>query len=185
MKSEHLSQPLLVELDDSSRNKQLDAAEQWFDNVLMTQAAFRQLTRDTLEEVREPHVRNYLQTILEHAETHQQQAEQLYTAIGRKPSTSRKLGGAAMAKFKEGLAALVGTAGGATNSWYMLHRLYLASLNSMSAFGAAQQLGLALGIPEIVETATAVTQDKFAHHRQLQEIVLDMVPAAILYKMEI
>lgn len=185
MPTPQTGQPLLIELDAATWTEQLDRAEQWFGNVLMTQATFRSLAEDTLDKVHEPHLRAYLTTILDQARTHEQQAEALFRLIGRDPARMRKAGGALMAKAREAMADVMGVAGGAAGAWRDLHQLLLASLNATSAFGAAQQLGLALGLPDVVELAFGVVSDKFAHHRQLQELVLDMAPMAILYEQEI
>ena len=181
----NIPEPILIELDQETREDQLDSAESWLNNVLLTQATFRQLAEDTLDKVHEPHVREYLTSILETAQEHEQKAKELYRVIGREPSTAREVGGTLVAKAREAMGDLMGIAGGAAGGWRDLHQLFLASLNAMSAFATAEQLGLALGIPEIVEITSSVTSEKFAHHRLLQEVILDMAPVAILYDMEI
>lgn len=179
------TEPILLELDETSWEEYIDRTEQWFGNVLMTQTAFRALAEETLEKVEEPHLREYLRDIIETARRHEQKAEELYRLIGREPHAARKLGGNLWAKAREAMADLIGMAGGAKGGWRDLHQLYLASLNSMSAFAAAEQLGLALGMPEIVEVTMAVAREKFSHHRQLQELVADFAPISILYRMDI
>ena len=177
--------PLLVELDEQTWKEQLDRTERWFKNVRMVQATFRQLAEDTLEKVHEPHVREFLAQIVEKAKEHEQAADRLFEVIGRKPPFARELMGETMAKARQGLADFMGVAGGASAPWRDMHQLFLVSLNAVSAFGAAEQLGLALGIPEIVEIVLQVNPEKFAQHRQLEELVLDFVPIAILYDMQI
>ncbi len=44
---------------------------------------------------------------------------------------------------------------------------------------------LALGIPEVVETCLTVNSEKFAHHRQLEELALDFADIAVLYEIQI
>jgi hypothetical protein len=87
----------------------------------------------------------------------------------------------AMGKARKGLADFMGLAGGASAPWRDLHQLFLVSLNAISAFGTAEQLGLALGIPEIVEVTLEVNREKFAHHRQLEELALDFAAITVLY----
>ena len=185
MNSLSASQPVLIELDEKIWTEQIDRTERWLSNVLMTQVAFRELAEETLEKVREPHIREYLGDIIVTAKRHEEQAEALFRIIGREPRAVRKLGGTLWAKARELLADLMGTAGGASGGWRDLHQLFLASLNSLSAFAAAEQLGLALGLPEVVEVTFAVGREKFAHHRQLQELIADMAPIAILYNRDI
>jgi hypothetical protein len=130
---------LLVELDEETRKDQLDRTEQWFNNVRMVQATFRQMAEDTLEKVHEPHVREFLAHIVETAKEHEDAADRLFELIGRKPSRTRELVGEAMGKARKGLADFMGLAGGASAPWRDLHQLFLVSLNAISAFGAAEQ----------------------------------------------
>ena len=179
------AEPMMLELDENTWDAMLERAEQWFGNVLMSQSTYRHLAEDTLKKVKEPHIREYLMDIIAKAKEHEDKAEELYHLIGRKPSRTREAVGALAAKTRQLMADLTGMAGGAAGSWRDLHQLFLASLNAQSAFAAAEQLGLALGMPELVEVALTVSKEKFAHHRQLQELVLDMAPVAILYNMDI
>ena len=173
--------PLLIELDDQTWEDQIDRTEQWFKNVRMVQATFRQMAEDTLEKMHEPHVRDFLTGIVNTAREHEDAADRLFELIGRKPSWTRELMGEGMAKARQGLADFMGMSGGASAPWRDLHQLFLVSLNAISAFGAAEQLGLALGLPEIVDITLNVNREKFAQHRQLEELALDFVPIAILY----
>ena len=179
------SVPMMLELDETTWQEMLDRTETWFGNVLMTQSTYRHLAEDTLKKVKEPHIREYLMDIVAKAKEHEDRAEELYRIIGRKPSRTREAVGALAAKTRQAMADLTGMAGGAAGSWRDLHQLFLASLNAQSAFAAAEQLGLALGMPEIVDITLRVSKEKFAHHRQLQELVLDMAPVAILYNMDV
>lgn len=181
MNAPTLTGPILVELDEQTWKEQLDRTEQWFRNVRMVQATFRQLAEDTLEKVHEPHVREFLAHVVEKAREHEDAADRLFEAIGRRPPLMRELMGEAMAKARKGLGDFMGLAGGASAPWRDLHQLFLVSLNAVGAFGAAEQLGLALGISEVVDIVLQVNPEKFAHHRQLEELVLDFVPIAILY----
>ena len=45
-------QPLLIELDAQSWSTQLDNVESWLDNVMLTQASYRQLLEDTVNTIR-------------------------------------------------------------------------------------------------------------------------------------
>jgi hypothetical protein len=49
------------------------------------------------------------------------------------------------------MAGIIALAGGAKSPWQDVQQLYISNLNSMSAFAVAEQLGLALGIPEILD----------------------------------
>ncbi|WP_335501718.1 hypothetical protein [Neobacillus vireti] len=53
---------------------------------------------------------------------------------------------------------------------------------AMGAFAVAEQLGLSLGIKEIVALAFPVVHEKTMHQLLLQEYMLEMAPISILYK---
>ena len=176
------TQPIFIELDPGCREELFDKAEAWFKNVQLTQASFRQLLEDTVEKIEEPHIKDYLSTMLSHAMEHEQKAEALFEAIGRKPSMIRVKLGDLAGKGRELLSDMIALAGGAKGPWQDVHQLYISNLNSMSAFAVAEQLGLALGIPEIVDITFPVISQKSTDHLLLQEIALEMCSMSILYK---
>lgn len=175
-------QPILIELDAECRNEHYDRTAHWFQNVLFTQASFRQLLEDTVDKVEEPHIRDYLHTMLEQARVHEQMAEKLFDVIGREPSSIRSLMGEFLGKGRQAWADLLAFAGGAKGPWQDLQQLYISNLNSMSAFAVAEQLGLALGIPEILDITFGVIQEKSTSQLLLQECALEMCSKSILYK---
>lgn len=182
MDNANQEQTILIELDQASRTKQLDRAKLWFDNVLLTQASYRQLLEDTAAKIEEPHIRQYLTEMINQEEKHEEQARELFSLIDREPSDVRQLLGTAMGKVRQALGDFIAIAGGAKGPWQDLHQLYLANYNSMGAFAVAEQLGLALGIPRIVEITFAVVAEKSTNQLLLQESVLEMCSMSILYK---
>src|SRR2546421_127547 len=128
------SEPILLELDEQTWKEWLDRTENWFGNVLMIQATFRQLAEDTLDKVHEPHIRAYLTDLLETAKQHEQKAEELYRVIGRDPSHARKLGGTLLSKASQVVADVQGIAGGAVGGWRDLRQLLLTNLDALGAF---------------------------------------------------
>lgn len=176
------TQPVFIELDAACREEHFDRTEAWFKNVQLTQASFRQLLEDTVDKIEEPHIRDYLTTMLEHAREHEQKAEDLFIIIGRKPSSVRVTLGEIAGKGRQLLADVIALTGGAKGPWQDVHQLYISNLNSMSAFAVAEQLGLALGIPEIVDITFPVVSQKSTDHLLLQEIALEMCSMSILYK---
>lgn len=177
-----MSEPILVELDSESWNTWLDRAATWFGNVLMTQTTFRQLAEDTQDKVNEPHFKAFLKEIAETAKRHEEQAEALYRAIGRDPAAGRKLMGTILSKAQETFGNLENMAGGAAGGFRDVRQLMLTNLDSMGAFAIAEQLGYALGLPEVANIAFAVENEKSKHQLLLQEIVLEMAAQAILYR---
>lgn len=58
----------------------------------------------------------------------------------------------------------------------------LIQLNSMGTFAVVEQLGLALGIPRLVELTFTVVAEKSTDQLLLQEFVLEICSYSILYK---
>lgn len=181
-KAETTLNPVLVELDPKTWEDFLDSTEEWLGNLLMLQSTFRKLTEDTVKKIKEPHIKDYLTEILEAAKTHEQKVEELYRVIGRDPAKGRKLGATVMSKINQLAGGVQGTAGGAVGNWRDIHQLLIANLDAMGAFAIAEQLGLALAIPEIVDIAFPIVREKNTHQLLLQEYMLEMAPVAILYK---
>lgn len=182
MESNHHTQPILIELDAECREQHYNRAAGWFKNVQLTQASFRQLLEDTVPKIEEPHIKDYLHTMLEQAREHEKMADMLFEVIGRKPSSIRTTMGELLGKSREVWADVVALAGGAKGPWQDLQQLYISNLNAMSAFAVAEQLGLALGIPAILDITFNVVAEKSTSHLLLQECALEMCSKSILYK---
>jgi hypothetical protein len=176
-------EPILIDLDQQAWKDQIDRVESWLGNVLMTQTAFKGLIENTIPKIEEPHIKEYLQGILETAKKHQQQAEQLYRVIGREPSSARKLAAPLLSSITQTLTKTTAAAGGAVGGWQDLRTLLLVNLDAMSAFAVAEQLGLALGIAEIEDMTFPIINEKTAQQLLLQEYLLEMGPVSILYHM--
>lgn len=181
MENNQAKLPILIELDRQTREEQYERAAAWFKNVQLTQASFRQLLEDTIEKIEEPHIKDYLQTMLGFAREHEEKAEALFEVIGRKPSVVRKFAGNLLGKSREIWADFIALSGGAKGPWQDLQQLYISNLNSMSAFAVAEQLGLALGLPEILDITFPVVAQKSTDHLLLQECALEMCSKSILY----
>jgi len=177
--------PIFLELDETTWNLFLDRAESWMGNVLMLQRKFREQAEATADTVHEPHIKTYLSSIAETAKEHERKVDGLYGVIGREPSSARKLGGTLMSKGSEALAELEGFMGGAVGAWKDIRMLLIANLDSMGAFAVAEQLGLALGMPNIVDITFPIVHEKSTQHLLLQEYMLDMASVSILYKASI
>lgn len=173
--------PLIIELDEKSWTDGLDRAKAWFDTVTMVQASFRELAEDTVPRLNERHLKEYVQTVVDGARRHEQALEGLYPIIGREMPAARKAMGVLDAKAREAAGALMALGGAAAGGFGRLHMLFLASLNAIGAVATAQQLGLALGVREINELCFPIINEKWLHHRLLQEVSLEGVPQSILY----
>lgn len=177
-----VAEPILVDLDERTWSEHLDRAASWFGNVLTTQARFRKLVDDTVGDIHEPHIRDYLAQIVDVAREHERAAEELYRLIGRDPSAGRKLAGAGLAKADEATADLIGWAGGASGGWKGIRRMLLTNLDAIGAFGIAEQLGYALGLPAIAELTFPIVNEKTEQQLLLQEYLLETGPVSILYR---
>src|SRR4051794_26518314 len=180
MATESAAGPILLELDEATWGEQLDRAASWLGNTLMTQEKFRKFAEDTAGRIREPHIKKYLEDIVGRARAHEELARGLTRAIGREPSGGRSLAGAALAKGGELIADVVGLAGGARGNWKDLRQLLIESQDAMGAFAIVEQLGYALGLPELAEPAFRAVAEKTKDHLLIQEFVLEMGPVAIL-----
>src|SRR4051812_22145085 len=177
--------PVLIGIDEGSWKGHLDRVEVWLAHTVGAQVEFRTLAADTAAKVKEPHWHEYLTRVAEAAARHEKDVEEMFRVIGRKPWRGGGLTGPVLAKSREALAFLISKTTGASSPWTDLQQLHLVSLGAISAFSAAEQLGYAVGLPALAEIAFRVTNEKFTHHRLIQEAVLEFAAMAILYGSEI
>ena len=180
MATETTAGPILLELDEATWAEQLDRAAAWLGDTLMAQEKFRKFAADTAAKIREPHIKKYLEDIVDRAKAHEELARGLTRAIGREPSGGRSLAGAALAKGGELVAGVVGLAGGARGNWKDLRQLLIESQDALGAFAIVEQLGYALGLPELADPAFRVVAEKTKDQLLILEYMLEMGPAAIL-----
>jgi len=174
--------PVLIELDAACRATHFDRTAAWFRNVQLVQADYRQLLEDTAEKIEEPHMKAYLLTMVDRARGHEQQAERLFGLIDREPSPIRTTLGELVGKGRELWADVIALGGGAKGPWQDLQQLYISNANSMSAFAVAEMLGLALGLPDVLDITAAVVNEKRIDEVLLQECALEMCSISILYQ---
>jgi hypothetical protein len=178
------TQPVLIELDEQSWNSFFDNAAKWFDNLLLVQSSYRKLLEDTIEKINEFHIKAYLSDILERARKHEEKIDDLYKIINRDSSKIRKALGTVIGKADQVLGDLMAVTGGFSGPWQDLHQLYLSNTNVMGAFAVAEQIGLALGLPEIIEITQPIVFEKSTDQLLIQEFVLEMCGISILYNQE-
>ena len=180
-----LSVPILLELDPETWEQSLDKLEAWLGDLTTVQAAYRQLAGDTAKKLHEAHLQTYIADIYSAAQVHEAAIPKLYEIIGRSPSAGRKAAGSLLGKASEASANLLLGSGGAVGGWRDLHQLFMYSLHAISAWSAAETLGFAIGIREIIDITFPIVQEKFVQHRMLQELTLETVVLSVLYKSEI
>ncbi len=152
----------------------------WLGALLLTQEKFRKMAQDTAGTIKEPHIRKYLEEVVERARQHEEEARGLFRGIGREPSDGRSIAGTAAAKVGEMVGSVIGLAGGARGNWQDLRQLLLAGQDALGAFAIAEQLGYALGLPELAEPAFRIVVEKTRDQLLIQEYLLEMGPVAIL-----
>jgi len=177
--------PVLIEIDAASWKGHLDRVNVWIAHTLGAQVEFRMLAADTAAKVKEPHWREYLTRVAEAAARHETEAEEMFRVIGRDPWRLGKMTGPVLAKSREALAFLISKTTGASSPWTDLQQLHMVSLGAISAFSVAEQLGYAIGIPALAGIAFRITNEKFTHHRLIEEAVLEFSAMAILYGSDI
>ncbi len=182
MTAENNTQPILIELDEKSWDDFLDNASLWFDNLLVVQSSYRKLLEDTIDKINEFHIKAYLGEILERAKIHEAKIDELYKIINRDSSKVRKALGSVIGKADQVLGDLMAVTSGLKGPWQDLHQLYLSNTNVMGAFAVAEQIGLALGLPEIIDITQPIVIQKSTDQLLLQEFVLEMCGISILYK---
>ena len=172
---------ILIEMDDKSWDFFSDNGAKWLDNLLLVQSSYRKLLDDTAEKVTELHIKAYLTDMHERAKQHEQKIEELYKILNRDSSAIRKTLGTVLGKAQQVLGDVMAFTGGVAGPWQDLQQLYLANTNTMGAFGIAEQIGLAMGVPEITDIAVPIEMDLATDHLILQELVLEMAGVAIMY----
>jgi hypothetical protein len=174
--------PILIDLDEATWTEHIDRTERWLGHVAMAQAEFRTLAEATAGRFREPHLHEQLAKVAASAREHEAKVVEMYRVIGRTPGRVGSIAGAAIAKAREAVGGLMGSAAGAVGPWRDLHQLFLVSQGAMGAFSVAEQLGYALGLPALASIAFDVTLEKYKHHMLIQEFVLEFASIAILYQ---
>lgn len=172
---------ILIEMDDKSWDFFSDNGAKWLDNLLLMQSSYRKLLEDTLDKVKELHIKAYLSDMHERAKQHEEKIEALYKIINRDSSVVRKTLGTVLGKMREVLGDAIAFTGGVAGPWQDLQQLYLSNTNTMGAFAVVEQIGLAMGVPEIADIAIPIEMDLAADHLLLQELVLEMAGVAIMY----
>lgn len=182
------SRPLLVDLDPGTWQQTLDRVEPWLATTAALQATFRRLTDDVAGRVDEPHIRSYLEDVAAAARRHEAVVGELYEAFGCSPHPAARgpvpaAVGAALGAGRMLAAQVVGRVAGAHGgAWRGMRELMRSNLDAVSGFAVTEQLGLALGIPRVVDLVFPVLHEKQAHQLLLQEYLLEMASSSILYQ---
>jgi hypothetical protein len=176
--------PVLLELDGDSWSARLDRVERWLATTRLLQSGYRQLLDGIVEDVAEPHIKTYLTELRDVAREHEDRIDDLYRAFGREPGHAgavRSTGATVLAKTRQAIGHLEGATGGAASGvWRTLRELLLSNLDAIAGFAVTEQLGLALGIPAVVDITLPVVRRKTQDQLLLQEYLLEMASNAIL-----
>ena len=176
--------PLLFDLDEDAWSARLDKVERWLATTRLLQGAYRRQLTATVGRISEPHIRSYLTDLRDGAREHESAVDDLSRAFGRKPASAglaRTVGATVLGTAREAIGHLEGAAAGAsTGSWRSLRMLMLSNLDAISGFAVTEQLGLALGVPGVVDITFPVLRRKTQDQLLLQEYLLEMASNALL-----
>ncbi|MEH7158934.1 hypothetical protein [Neobacillus drentensis] len=174
---------ILIELDEQTRSKHLNQMEKWFEHVLTTQMSLENSLQKTIPIITEPHIKEAFLKIQDAARAHSSAAEDLFKAIHRSADAAKDRALANInTAVQTGLFSFQELLGGAVGSWKGIHQLLLMNHQAMGAFAVAEQLGLSIGMKEVVNIAFPVVHEKTMHQLLLQEYMLEMAPVSILYQ---
>ncbi|MGC9665316.1 hypothetical protein ACNTMW_02035 [Planosporangium sp. 12N6] len=184
--------PLLVEVDEATIAAHLDRVTPWLVTTRALQSAYRKALEDTADEVGEPHIRGWLREIAGPAREHEAAVDDLYRAFGHQPPAPDLVGraGSLVSSVLGTARELVGevqgrVAGARGRAWRQMRMLLLANLDATSGFAVAEQLGIALGRPAVVDIAFPIVADKTRHQLLIRECFLEMAANAILYQRDV
>lgn len=176
---------LVIELDGKTWDAYLGRVGPWLATTATLQSTFRKMAEDALADVTNATVRGYLEGIVGSAREHEKQIPDLYRAFGLEPAGVGLMSSVAstvvnktreMAGHVEGIASSARGGG-----WRLLRELLITNLDAISGYGVAEQLALALGLPEPVGIIVPILKIKTEHQLQLKESFLEFAPLAILY----
>jgi hypothetical protein len=178
-----MNKTILIELDEQYLAGQILEVARWFNHVLTIQTAFEHVVASAIPTIMEPHIREAIEKISKANEHHTECAKELFKVINQNPNTvSDVITGQMAVNMEKALFSLQDLMGGAVGSWKQLHTMLHINQQAMGAFAVAEQLGLSLGMKEIVALAFPIVHEKTMHQLLLQEYMLEMAPISILYK---
>ncbi|MEH0821453.1 MULTISPECIES: hypothetical protein [unclassified Micromonospora] len=185
-----MNPPLLVEVDDATVHAHLDRVRPWLVTTRTLQSAYRKTLQETADQVSEPHIRAWLHEIAAPAERHEAAVADLHRAFGHEPESAGGTAGGMVPLVATVLGAareLVGeaqglAAGARGRAWRHMRMLLLSNLDAMSGFAVAEQLGLALARPAVVDITFPIVAEKSRHQLLIRECFLEMAANAILYR---
>jgi hypothetical protein len=178
------SQPALaLAIDEQTRAAQLKRVGSWLTVTVLLQGTYRRLTARAQQRVDEPHIRAYLTDLHDVARQHENQIAELRRAFGCPPGSSVMIrpGSVLLAQTKAVVGHLQGRiAGAAAGEWRLLRQLMLSNQDALGAYGVTEQLGLALGLPGVIDLTLPIVRRKQQDQLLIQEYLLEMAPNAIL-----
>ncbi|MGK5741262.1 hypothetical protein [Micromonospora sp. URMC 103] len=188
-----MNRALMVELDDATTTAYVDRVAPWLGTTRTLQSAYRKMLEDTANEVGEPHIHAWLHEIADAAGRHEAAVDDLYRAFGleskARPGTAGSgtpLVPAMLATARELVGDAQGLVAGARGrAWRHLRMLLLSNLDAISGFAVAEQLGLTLGCPAVVDVTFPIVAEKSRHQLLIRECYLEMASNAILYRRDV
>jgi hypothetical protein len=177
------AQPLVVEIEERTWREYVDRSAEWLEIATLLQATFRKMLEDTVDDVAEPHISERLNDMLAAARRHEALISELYVAFSRDRLPPGEARAGMLARMREVVGHVEGLAAGVRGGdWRRLRELALTNLDSTTGYAVTEQLGLAMGLPAVVEMVLPVVHEKTQHQVVLRECLLETAPKAILYR---
>ncbi|HEV7898510.1 MAG TPA: hypothetical protein VGP31_11770 [Planosporangium sp.] len=175
--------PLVVEVEERTWREYVDRSAEWLETATLLQATFRKMLEDTVDDVDEPHIRGSLDEVLDAARRHEGLISELYVAFSRDRLPPGQARASMLARTRDVVAHVEGLAAGAPpGTWRKLRELALTNVDSTTGFAVVEQLGLAMGLPAVVDLVQPVIHEKTRHQMVLRECLLETATAAVLYR---
>lgn len=165
----------------------IDEVRRWLAVTQVLQARYRRTLEHTLPHIGDPLVEDWGEGLVVSAREHEKTLPALRRAFGidpepLAPALPVTAAGIVHASATQLAAQLQGrlASGPGSRAWRGMRSVLLCNLDAMSAFAVVQQLGLALGRPEVVDIAFPVVTRKSEQQLLLQELYLEYAAGAVL-----
>jgi hypothetical protein len=177
------AQPLVLEVEERTWREYVDRSAEWLETATLLQSTFRKMLEDTVDDVAEPHIRTWLGDMIVAARRHEGLINELYVAFSRDRLPPSEARASMLARMRDVVADVESRATRAPRgAWRKLRELALTNLDSTTGFAIIEQLGLAMGLPAVVNMMLPIIHEKTQHQMVLRECLLETAPKTILYR---
>lgn len=176
------TQPLVLAVEEPTWRECVDRCVEWLETATLLQATFRKMLEDTINDVAEPHIREWLDDMIVAARRHEGLINELYVGFSRDRLPPSEARASVLARMRDVVADVESRAARAPcGAWRKLRELMLTNVDSTTGFAVIEQLARAMGLPAVVNLVLPVIHEKTKHQMVLRECLLETAPKAILY----